>query len=108
MGAKNANLASDYAPRTVFSVDDLRAQYTATAIAKVPTTKLGVVYLIDSGTLGAGAGGVTYRMRGFDTNGAVNRIVYWSSSNIDTAAVDYTGSAGPVIDVLVAEKIGSE
>jgi len=48
-----------------------------------------------------------YRMRGFDSNTAVNRIVYWVANKIDTTAAQYTGSSGPVSDVIVAAVIES-
>lgn len=53
----------------------------------------------------AGAGGPTYRMRGYDTTEA--RYVYWSSSNIDSGAADYAGP-GPVLDIVVQAVLGAE
>ena len=50
--------------------------------------------------------GPTYRMRGFDQNGAVNDYVFWDSYNIDSGAADYAGSAGPVVDIIVHKVIG--
>ncbi|MBW2691001.1 MAG: hypothetical protein JRE57_00025 [Deltaproteobacteria bacterium] len=49
---------------------------------------------------GSGSG-VVFVMRGFDQNGAVNDYVYWDSSTVDSGAVNYSGSAGPVVDVVV-------
>lgn len=40
------------------------------------------------------------RMRGFDTNILINKTVYWNAPFIDNLASQYTGSAGPVIDVV--------
>lgn len=53
-----------------------------------------------------GLGSGTYRMRGFDTNGSVNGIVYWNSAVADSAAEDYTGSAGPVVNIIISDIIG--
>jgi hypothetical protein len=60
-------------------------------------------------SLGAepGGGGLTYRMRGFDQNVSVNDIVFWDSDHVDATAADYTGSAGPVINIVVQKKIGA-
>lgn len=102
MAAKDADLASDYAPRTMFLVDELKAQYSATAIARAPTTKLGIVYLVESGPLAGG--GVTYRMRGYDSD--LSRYVYWQSSNVDASGVDYSGNSGALTDVVVQNVIG--
>jgi hypothetical protein len=87
----------------MFLVDDLRAQYTATAITKVPSSRLGLVYLIDGGTFGAGGGGGIYRMRGFD--GDLGYPVYWESVIVDTLGVDYSGNSGALSDVVVSEVI---
>jgi hypothetical protein len=54
-----------------------------------------------------GGGGATYRMRGFDQNGAVNSIVYWNATTVDSAAASYTGSAGPVVDIVVKAIVGA-
>ena len=48
-----------------------------------------------------GGASFTYRMRGFDSNGAVNSTVYWNSSEADADASDYSGSAGPVVDIVI-------
>ncbi len=52
-------------------------------------------------------GGVTYRMRGFDQNVAVDDIVFWDSDHVDADASDYSGSAGPVVDIVVQKKTGN-
>ena len=51
-------------------------------------------------------GGSTYRMRGFDQNGAVNDYVFWDATEVDGDASEYTGSAGPVVDVILHKVIG--
>lgn len=55
------------------------------------------------GVPASGGGGVTgeFRMRAFDTT--LGRIVYWTSSTIDTAGVDYTGP-GPLTDVVISQR----
>lgn len=55
-----------------------------------------------------GAAGLvpSYRMRGFDQNVAVNAIVFWNSNSVDSAAADYSGSAGPVVDIVVHHYVG--
>jgi hypothetical protein len=55
----------------------------------------------------APGGGVIYRMRGFDENVGVDDTVFWDSDHVDATAADYTGSAGPVVDIVVQKKIGS-
>lgn len=55
---------------------------------------------------GGGGAGVTYRMRGFDQNGAVNDFVFWDSAEVDSDASDYSGSAGPVVDIVVHRVLG--
>lgn len=57
--------------------------------------------LVIVGTTAAGSGVATYRMRGFDQNVSVNDIVYWTSTDIDSTATNYLGSAGPVVDIVV-------
>lgn len=52
-------------------------------------------------TSGGAPATVTYTMRGFDQNGAVNDYVTWTSSEVDDDASDYAGSAGPVVDIVV-------
>jgi len=46
-----------------------------------------------------------YRMRGFDANVSVNRVVYWNAAFVDGAAQQYHGSSGPVTDVVVVQKL---
>jgi hypothetical protein len=104
MAAKNANMASDYASRTVFLVDQLKAQFSVRTILKVPTVLQGRVFLIEAGALGGGGGGVTYRMRGYD--GDLSRYVYWPSNSVDSAGVDYTGNSGALTDIVVQNVIG--
>lgn len=52
-------------------------------------------------TLGRGGTSVNYRMRAFDTNGAVNDFVYWDSPQVDPIGSGYLGSAGPITDIVV-------
>jgi len=61
-----------------------------------------------SGTPAAQQGGsVSYRMRGYDQNGAVNGYVFWTSTTVDDDASDYSGSAGPVVDIIVHKVVGT-
>lgn len=46
------------------------------------------------------SGGITYRMRGFDTS--LNRYVYWDSTTVDSAGADY-GGPGPLTDIVVQD-----
>ena len=59
------------------------------------------------GNLFPKGGGLTpiYRMRGFDQNVAVNGIVFWGADFVDYAAEAYTRSVGPVVDIVVHNKI---
>jgi len=58
-------------------------------------------YSVRSTPQSGGGASFNYRMRGFDTNGSVNNIVYWNSVEIDSDASDYSGSAGPVVDIVI-------
>jgi hypothetical protein len=51
-----------------------------------------------------GSGGLTYRMRGYDTT--LTQIVFWSSDHVDSTAADYSGP-GPVIDIVVQDILGA-
>lgn len=53
----------------------------------------------------AGGGPLRYLMRAFDTNGAVNRFVYWYSEEIDSSGSVYSGSAGPLNEIVVFRKL---
>ena len=53
-----------------------------------------------------GAGGPTYRMRAIDTG--LMRTVFWSSSSVDSAGVDYPGDANDLNDIVVQNIIGAE
>jgi hypothetical protein len=52
-----------------------------------------------------GGAGVTYRMRGFDVG--LGRYAFWSSSEVDSDASDYTGP-GAVVDIVVQAILGAE
>jgi hypothetical protein len=123
MAAKDADLARDFSLDFVFiSNDDVAAFEVSldTTPKQVSgdrseelflTEEVGVVFEIEAtatphGT-GAGGTGVTYRMRGFDQNGAVNDYVFWSSSTVDSSASNYAGSAGPVVDIVVHSIVGA-
>lgn len=64
---------------------------------------------VEALTPAAGGGGaaLVYRMRGYDTNVAVDDTVFWNSDHVDATAADYTGSAGPVINIVLQKKLGS-
>ena len=61
----------------------------------VPITTEGVV----TGPVG----GVSYRMRANDTT--LLRVVYWTTSFVDSTGAGYTGP-GPLTDIVVANIIG--
>lgn len=50
---------------------------------------------------GAGAGGVKFRMRAFDST--LGRIVYWNAPDTDPLGASYSGP-GPLSDIVVSEK----
>ena len=66
-------------------------------------SRLGIAASFESASAGAA---LTFRMRGFDQNGSVNSIVYWSSTEVDSDASDYIGSAGPVVNIVIQKVIG--
>lgn len=121
MATKDAELASDYLSGYLELSNSSQALYEI-ELGAASTFQPGLaqeLFLINvleaelelspgetphgSGVAGAG---VTYRMRGFDTNGAVNGIVYWDSTTVDSTALNYTGSAGPVINIIISDVIG--
>ena len=72
----------------------------------VPQTNPSGATGVDSSRVGSllssgSASVLRYHMRGFDQNGAVNDYVYWDAPAVDPGASSYTGSAGPVVDVVV-------
>ena len=101
MAAKNANLARDYADGRMFLVDQLKAQFTATAIARAPTVRQPLAYILEVGTFSAG---VTYRMRGFET--VLMKHVFWNSAGVDSTGANYPGDSGNLTDVGVQRIIG--
>lgn len=46
---------------------------------------------------------ITYRMRAYDTT--LGQIVFWNSSQVDSAGADYAGP-GPLTDVVVQVILG--
>lgn len=54
--------------------------------------------LTTKGLVASGGGGLSYRMRAFDTTLAV--VVFWSSAQVDSAGSDYSGP-GPLQDIVV-------
>jgi len=50
-------------------------------------------------------GGPVYRMRAYDAGLAPPRLVYWNSSTLDAAGVDYAGP-GPLSDVVLQVTMG--
>jgi len=67
------------------------------------SSQSGEIVVLDSGI----APGINYRMRAFDQNGSVNDYVYWDSPVIDAFGTDYTGSAGPIVDIVVFDIRGT-
>lgn len=57
-------------------------------------------------SLGAAPGVVSllYRMRATDTT--LTQVVFWGSSQVDSAGADY-GGPGPLVDVVVHKVLGS-
>ena len=125
MAAKDADLARDFSLDSVFINNDGVAAFeisleTTPKIAdQIGGDRTEELFLVpDVGTVfeveaaltphgsGEGGGGVTYRMRGFDQHVSVNDYVFWSSSTVDASASNYAGSAGPVVDIVVASIIG--
>jgi len=45
------------------------------------------------------------RMRGYDTT--LTSVVFWFSDHVDATATDY-GGPGPVTEIIVQKKIGSQ
>ncbi len=74
-------------------------------VGATPEVRVFGVNITPSVPAGGGAG-ATYRMRGFDQNGAVNDFVFWDSAEVDSDASDYSGSAGPVVDIVVHRVLG--
>lgn len=68
---------------------------------RISNKKRSAAEILSSYNAGAASSGVTYRMRGFDQNGGVNDYVFWDSMEVDADASDYSGSAGPVVDVVL-------
>jgi hypothetical protein len=50
------------------------------------------------------AGGVTYRMRGYDTT--LTQTVFWSAPIVDSTGA-YYGGPGPLTDILVQKILGA-
>lgn len=67
----------------------------------------GIQFTGLSSALGAQVAAINYRMRGFDENVSVNSTVYWTSTEVDADASEYTGSAGPVINIVVNDIVGA-
>ncbi len=53
---------------------------------------------------GGGGAGLTYRMRATDTT--LTEVVFWRSSQVDSAGADY-GGPGPLVNVVVHKVLGS-
>jgi hypothetical protein len=107
MAQKDADMASDYGDRFLHLYKSNNARHEPVfSVINDPATDFQELILLEVVPGGSGGAGKTYRMRGFDTNGAVNSTVYWNSTTIDADAADYTGSAGPVINIVVNDVIG--
>lgn len=72
--------------------------YSTVAYSGVPG------YLTGQFGSSVGGTGVSFRMRGMDSDLA--RCVYWSSTSIDTLGDDYPGNSAALSDVVVSEVIG--
>ena len=101
MAAKDVDLATDYAQRSLLLVEDLSAQLVLTDALINTNGPDEDTFLV---AVGPSSGGVTYRMRGYD--GDLSRYVYWASSSVDSAGVDYGGNSGALTDVVVQNVIG--
>ena len=101
MAAKDADLARD------FSLDFVYISMPTVAAMEVELATTPLMSAVDRTAelflTGLPAGGVTYRMRGYDTTLA--RMVFWGSTSIDETAGNYVGP-GPVINIVVQAVIG--
>ena len=104
MAAKDADLAYEYTGDFLYLHQDTSAALEIVldnGAAEDPVDNDLFVYTTD----GITSPGVTYRMRGFDTNGAVNDYVFWDSGIEDPTGPNYSGP-GPLIDIVTFAKIG--
>jgi hypothetical protein len=97
MGQIDADLATDYAERTLYLYDELDASFEPVLINVEQPAQLQTLYLVDTGALG-GATGPTYIMRGYD--GTLMSLVYWEASIVDSGGGSYAGP-GPLSDIVV-------
>lgn len=106
MAAKDADLARDVAHHHLYISNSKVARFEVELTATPPGNREETLFLAGAVGGGTGGAGVTYRMRGYDTNVSVDSIVYWDSTGVDTNAEDYAGSAGPVINVIISDIVG--
>jgi hypothetical protein len=119
MAAKDADLATAHADRSLYlSEVDNGADLELTLMEHTIEAELPFLYATDpingsafeiTGVAGqvdapAAGGGVTYRMRGYET--ALMKHVYWNSSVVDPTGADYPGDSGNLTDVGVQRVIG--
>lgn len=101
MADKDADLATDYADRTVYLSHDLVAKFEVTEVIQVnQEASLPEVYLVETGAAG---GSVIYRMRAYDTG--LSRTVYWSASLVDTLGTEYPGTPGDLTNIVLSNII---
>jgi hypothetical protein len=102
MAAKDVDLATDYIGGGIFLVEENEATFELINIPPyhvlLPADDL---FLVD---LGVGGGGVTYRMRGYET--VLEKHVFWNSSTVDSVGADYSGNSGNLTDVGVQRVVG--
>jgi len=97
MAAKDADLATDYAPRLIYLSQDTIAKFAISEVIEVnQEPELPIVYLSEAGPVG----GALYRMRGYDSD--LSRMVYWDAIEIDTALAEYPGNSLALSNVVVS------
>jgi len=102
MTARDADLATDYADRSLYLSNDSVAKFTATEILVNQEPELDDLFLIEVGV--PGGSGITYVMRGYD--GTLTSLVYWQTATIDATGSSYTGP-GPLSDIVVQNVKGA-
>jgi hypothetical protein len=103
MAAKDIDLATDYAERSLFLVDEDTATFEIEVLQVNQEAAIPELFVVELG-VGGGAAGPVYRMRAHDTT--LGRYVYWQSSSVDSAGANYAGP-GPLTDVVVQNVIGA-
>lgn len=98
MATKDADLASDYASDRALMLIEETTTAELTVVLEDLQYQSYSLSIVEEG-----ASGVLkpYRMSGFDQNVLVNDWVFWDATKVDSDASEYTGSAGPVVNIVV-------